>query len=154
MVWWIVLGLILWLIFNWLAPLSLLAFAERLSIGRIPRNILDKANAYHVHYYVAKLVRPGAFTTWLGWKHAVVIDRDFLQRAHPSQIRFVLAHELGHCALGHMKVRWLCTVTGFALLPPVQRFLRRKEEEADDFAEKLSGIDRAVLTDQKIAANS
>lgn len=151
---WVFLVAALWLVFNWLAPLSLLVFAERMSIGRLPKNILDKARAHHVHYYVSKLVQPGAFTTWLGWKYAVVIDRDFLQRAYPSQIRFVLAHELGHCALGHMKLRWLCTVTGLCLLPPVQRFLARKEEEADEFAEKLSGISRAVLFDKKIAANS
>lgn len=143
--WAILGGLVAWLIFNWLAPLSLLAFAERMSVGRIPKNILDKANAYHVHYYIAKLVRPGAFTTWLGWKHAVVFDRDFLQRAYPDQIRFVLAHELGHCALGHMKRRWFCTVTGLALLPAVRVYLEGKEEEADAFAEKLTGLSRLVL---------
>lgn len=146
MTWWLLAVLAVWLLFNWLAPLSLLAFAERMSVGRIPKNILDKADAYHVHYYVARLVRPGAFTTWLGWKHAVVLDRDFLQKAFPSQVRFVLAHELGHCALGHLKRRWFCTVTGLALLPAVREYLKGKEEEADIFAEKLTGLPRTVLT--------
>ena len=145
---WFVAGflLILWLLFNWLAPLSLLATATRMSLGRIPKDILDRANAYHVHYYVAKLNGSAALSTWLGWKHAVVLDRDFLHHASPGRVRFVLAHELGHCALGHLKRRWLCTVTGLALLPVVSAYLRRKEEEADAYAETLSGLPRTVLT--------
>lgn len=149
--WWIVLGVIVaWLLFNWLATLSLLALAEPLSIGRIPKDILDKANAYHVKYYTANLIQRGAITTWLGWRYAVIIDKLYIRNAVPAQFRFVLAHELGHCALGHMRARWLATVTGLALLPAVDRYLKRKEDEADAFAEELSGLPREILKNPRL----
>jgi Zn-dependent protease with chaperone function len=152
---WIIALLLGWLLFNWLATYSLLLKAERMSVGRIPRDILDKANAYHVQYYVSDLIRRGALTTWLGWKYAVIIDRMYMRNATPAQFRFVLAHELGHCALGHMRARWLCTVSGLALIPAVQRYLKRKEDEADAFAEKLSGLPREILRNPRLgmAAN-
>lgn len=134
-----------WLVFNWLAPLSLLAFAEPMSVGRLPKDILEKANAYRVRFYIGKLPRSAALSSWLGWKHVVVMGRDFMAHASPAQVRFVLAHELGHCALGHLKRRWFCTVTGLALVPAVGRYLRAKEEEADAWAEELSGIPRGIM---------
>lgn len=161
MMWWILGLATVWLLFNWLAPLSVLAFAEPLPLGRIPDDILRKAQAHRVRYYVSDLVQASkepnmkglAFSTWLGWKHAVVLDRSFLRGAYPSQIRFVLAHELGHCALGHLKKRWLATVTGLCLLPAVRAHLEHNEEEADAWAEKLSGLSSRVLTDPLKAAH-
>ena len=143
---WFLVLIVAWLLFNWLAPLSLLANATRMSIGRVPKDILDRANAYHVHYYVAKLNGPLALSTWLGWKYAVVLDRNFLQNARADQVRFVLAHELGHCALHHLQLRWLCTVLVLSWIPTVNAYLRRKEEDADAFAEELSGLPRTVLS--------
>lgn len=155
MIWWILGLLAAWLLFNWLAPFSLLLNAERLSVGRIPRDILDKADAYHVQYYTANLLRRGAITTWLGWKYAVIIDKTYMRNAAPAQFRYVMAHELGHCALGHTRSRWLATVTGACLIPPIKAFLQCKEDEADAFAEQLSGLPAAILRNPRIgmAAN-
>lgn len=152
--WWL-LGLLgAWLLFNFLAPLSLLAFAEPMSLGRIPADILQAANAHKVKYYHAKLAHDGfAFSTWLGTRHAVVLSKSFLERGYPTQIRFVLAHELAHCILGHLRLRWLITVTGLVLLPPVKRWFATKEEEADLLGERLSGLPRAVLSDRRLASN-
>lgn len=149
----VILGLwALWAIFNWLAPLSILAFAQPLSYGRIPAEIMFHANAKRVKYYVvANLARGYAFSTWLGWRHAVVLNKDFMQYGSPSQIRFVLAHELGHCALGHLKMRWLCVVTGAILLPQVRAYLKRQEDDADKYGEELSCVPRSVLGEHSAA---
>ncbi len=136
---------IAWLIFNWLAPLSLLSYCQRISIGRIPKNILDAADAHHVRFYVGKLERSAAFSTWLGWRHAVVLDRDFMHSAPSDVVRFVLAHELGHCVLGHLRLRWLLTVTALAMLPSMRRYLDQKEGDADAYAEALTGVQSMLV---------
>lgn len=149
MSWWAILLLVLlllWILFNWLSPLALLAFSQRMSIGRIPGEILARANKHNVSYYIANLSSRGyAFTTCLGWRYAVVLDRAFLQQAQPAQIRFVLAHELGHCALGHVKLKIICVTTGLILLPFVRDRLKELEEAADEFASNLSGLPRDIL---------
>lgn len=134
-----------WLVFNWLAPLSLTFFGLPLSTGRLPGEILYMANAHRVRYYTAKLRGGYAFSTWLGFSHAVFLSEDFMRSAPPAVVRFVLAHELGHCALGHLRWRWLCVVSGAILLPAVRRWLRRQEEDADAWAEALSGVPRSVI---------
>ena len=138
--------LAVWLVFNWLAPLAALRGAVRLSLGRIPGEIVQRAGAERVEFYQAVLDRGYAFSIW-SWPHQfVVLDRGFALHAHPAQVRFVLAHELGHCALGHLRRRWLAAVTGAALCAPFRRRLVRGEEEAADaYAEALTGLPRAVL---------
>ena len=134
-----------WLVFNWLAPLAILLYCKPLGLGRIPGEILYRANAHRVSYYTARLDGGYAFSVWMGWRHAVVLDEAFMRHAPPVVIRFVLAHELGHCALGHLRWRWACAVTGAILLPWVRRWLAHAEGEADAWAESLSGISRTVL---------
>lgn len=140
---------IIWLIFNFLAPLSLIRTATPMGIGRIPADILYRANAHKVRYYVDDLralnANGFAFSTWLVFRHAVVLDRNFLLHAPPEVIRFVLAHELGHCALGHLRQRYFLTVTGLILFPAIRRWLATKEHEADAWAEKLSCVHRSIL---------
>lgn len=150
---WLLVALSVWLLFNCLAPLSLLAFAEPMSLGRIPADILKAADAHKVKYFSANLVRGFAFTTWLGTSHAVVLSKRLLEQGYPTQIRFILAHELAHCILGHLRLRWLLTVTGLCLVPPVAKWFRTKEEEADFLAERLSGLPRSVLSDRRLASN-
>ena len=88
--------LAVWLVFNWLAPLAALRGAVRLSLGRIPGEIVQRAGAERVEFYQAVLDRGYAFSIW-SWPHQfVVLDRGFALHAHPAQVRFVLAHELGH----------------------------------------------------------
>ena len=152
MIWFLSL-LAAWLLFNFLAPLSLLAFAQPMSLGRIPADILEAAKAHKVRFFDAHLARGLAFSTWLGTSHAVVLNRSLLERAYPAQIRFILAHELAHCQLGHLRLRWLLTVSGAILVPAVARWFRGKEEEADLLAERLSGLPRSILSDRKLAAN-
>lgn len=152
--WWLAgssAAFVAWAVFNYFVPLTVLSFAQRMSIGRIPADILRRANVHRVEYYVANLARGYAFSIWLGWRHAVVLDKNFLRLGAPAQIRFVLAHELGHCALGHLKLRWLAVVTGAMLLPCVRRWLKRLEDQADEFAENLAGLPRAVLLSPETA---
>lgn len=162
--WW-VLGFVvlLWITFNLLVPFSVVQTAQPMGIGRIPADILFRANTEKVHYYVDKLMevdehgrmtkgRGVAYTAWLGNMHIVVIDQTFLKRAQPAQIRFVLAHELAHCALGHVRQRWLAVVSGLVLLPFVRRKLKDLEDEADTYAETLSGLPKEVLTQQDLAS--
>lgn len=139
--------LVLWGLFNWLAPLAMLHFAERLSIGRVPGDILVRGKAHHVRFYVSGALgsRGCACSVWSGPFHAVIVSRAFLQAASADQIRFTLAHELGHCAMGHLRLRWLLVTTGLILLPFGRRMLERTESAADAYAESLVCIPRSVL---------
>ena len=130
----------LWLLLNWLAPFATLARAERMPLGRVPIELVAVARQHRARLYVAPLVRLGGYSV-LAWPWRLVIfDREFFTRASGAQVRFLIAHELGHCALGHLEHRWLATVSGTVLLPAVRRRLDAMEREADDFARQLTGI--------------
>ena len=132
--------LALWVAFNLLAPWAVLAYAEPLSLGRMPAQIADTVRQLGVRVYLAQLESPGGFSV-IAWPRTVVVfDRASLSRQPAWALRFLMAHELGHCALGHLAERWWYTVTGLALLPAVQRRLQRMEREADRYAERLTGV--------------
>ena len=133
-----------WLAFNWLAPLATIRDdrAERMSSGRVPAGIFDAGRALRADFYLSNLVRGPGFSAWVWPRHIVVLDRAFLSHLTPEHIRFVMAHELGHVALGHLKTRWLFVVSGAILLPAARRRLRTHEEEADEYATRLTGFRR------------
>jgi Zn-dependent protease with chaperone function len=132
--------LLLWFAFNLLAPWAVLAYSEPMSMGRVPQRIAGVAREMDVRLYTSALDSPGGFSV-LAWPRTIVVfDRDSLARQPADALRFLMAHELGHCALGHLVERWWYTVTGLALLPVVQRRLLSMEREADRYAEALTGI--------------
>lgn len=139
------LAAVLWIVFNLLAPLAVLAFAERLSMGRIPGEIVYRANAENVRFYVANLAKPGAYSMWMVRFHAVVVDRQFMRNAPSQLLWFVLAHELGHCRTGHIRKRMIAVTTGAIVFPFVRRWLDSHEDEANRYAEKLTCIPRTIL---------
>lgn len=148
---------LLWVAFNWLAPLAVVRLFTPLSIAQLPGEILARANGIGVDYYKARLAQGLAFTVWSWPRKIVVINEDFLLYGKPSVIRFVLAHELGHIALGHTFKRWLAIVTFVYCLPFVRKWLKDHEYGADEYAEQLTGVSRSVLHPQEpdtvIAAN-
>lgn len=140
---------LLWVLFNWLAPLVIKFTATRMHIGNVPPELLVKASMNKVQFYRAKLVQGYAFTVWCWPIRIVVIDEDFLKRAPADMVRFVLAHELGHILLGHTFRRWFSVVTGLWLFKGVRDYLAKQEESADKFAEELVGIPRAILSSNR-----
>lgn len=134
------LALALWLAFNLLAPWSLLVAAEPLSLGRVPPDLAREAARLHARFYVARLARPGGLSV-LAWPQRVVLlDRDSLALTPAWALRFLVAHELGHVALGHLAARWWLAVTGLALLPVARWWTGEMEREADRYAERLTGL--------------
>ena len=137
---WIAAVFALWLAFNWLAPFAVLASAERMSAGRVSETLAAEAARIGVRLYTAKLDRAGGYSV-LAWPmKLVVFDRESLARTPAWAWRFLIAHELGHCALGHLRERWLLTVSGLVLLPAARRRLQEMEREADAYAERLTGL--------------
>lgn len=136
-------ALALWLGFNWLAPLATVSGAQKMSEGRIPAGLLRLARDYRVTFYTSELYRGPGFSAWVWPRHIIVLDAAFLRTLTPEHSRFVIAHELGHVALGHLKIRWLCVVTGLIMLPGIKRRLDiDHESEADTVAERLTGFKR------------
>ncbi len=131
----------LWLVFNWLAPFSLLLLrSECMSAGRVPSALMQEARRVGAHLYTARLDKPGGFSV-LAWPwKLIVFDRDTLSLTPAWAWRFLIAHEIGHCALGHLYVRWFLTVTGLILLPCAGWWLNEMEREADVYAERLTGL--------------
>ena len=134
-----------WVGFNFLAPLAFLAETQPLSPGRLCLATLTAARAGHVTFRVGAVRRGYAFSTWIAPRYAVVIDRDFLRVASPAQVRFVLAHELGHCVLGHLRFRWAAVLTGLVMVPAVRARFAQHETEANVYAMKLTGLSLADL---------
>lgn len=129
-----------WIVFNWLAPFALLPRSEPMSIGRISPEVAARAKVLGVRLYTARLEKPGGFSV-IAWPLTLVVfDKDSLSATPPWAWRFLVAHELGHCALGHLRTRWLFTVTGLVLLPAARRRLLAMEREADAYAEQLTGV--------------
>ena len=131
-----------WLALNWLSPLATLAAADPLSGGRVPAELLERARALRARFYVANLTRGPGFSAWVWPRYIIVLDRTFLSRLTPEHVRFVMAHELGHVALGHLRWRCLAMTSGAALLPLVRRRLEAHEAAADAYAELITGFKR------------
>lgn len=146
---WLLALLALWLLFNWAAPFATLVGAERISPGRLPAELLVWRDARQVRFYMADLPRGKrvglGFSIWAPPFSVVVFDREFFSKAPASMIRFVVAHELAHFALGHHRLRWFAAVTGLILLPAVRRRLARTEDEADAAATKRTGLSKNLF---------
>ena len=138
-----------WLVFNWLAPLATLTKAERMSGGRIPQGMLDAGRRLRADFYLSRLARGPGFSAWVWPRHIIVLDRAFLGALTPEHIRFVMAHELGHVALGHLRTRWLFVVSGLILLPAARRRLLAHEEEADEYAVRMTGFRREFFDSKR-----
>jgi hypothetical protein len=147
MSWWSTFLLIylLWIVFNWLAPLSVIALACRMSTASLPGEIIFTARQHKVRYYKTRLNGGYAFTVWCWPYKLVFIDEGFLHGAAPHLIRWVLAHELGHIVYGHTWRRWLYTVTGLILFKRYRWKLLHCEKEADKFADGLTGVPKVML---------
>ena len=141
--WWLTGGIIVvfgfWLVFNWGAPLAVLARAESLSLGRLPADLLKRPEARQVRFYLADLRRSYGFSVWLWPRTVVVFDRRFFAAAGGDLVRFVVAHELGHALRGDHVERGWAVVTGVVLLPMMRRRLALHEINADLYAIALTG---------------
>ncbi len=136
----LIVALALWVTFNWLAPWTLLVRAEPMSLGRVSQDVAARAAQLGVRLYTQRLLRPGGFSV-LAWPQRIVVfDSASLALTPAPALRFLIAHELGHCALGHVGERWLLVVSGAILLPVARRRLVAMEREADAYAEALTGV--------------
>lgn len=139
----IILGL--WIVFNIAAPYAVLLNAERISFGRLPAELLIWPADRKVRFYMTTLKGGYGYSVFSPPLNLVVFDRKFFQRASPALIRYVVAHELSHFHRNHHIKRWFLVITGFVLFPPVRRWLLRMEEEADELAEKRTGMSRKMF---------
>lgn len=146
-VFWMLITLLLgvWLVFNLLAPYSVLAQAERISPGRLPAELLIWPKDKKVRFYMTTLSGGYGYSVWAPPFDIVVFDRVFFKRAPPTLIRYVVAHELAHFTLGHHRKRWFAVVTGLVMFPAVRRWLLRMEDEADVVAETRTGFPRSAF---------
>lgn len=87
---------------------------------------------------------------WTPWASYVYLDTQFLKVADVDQLKFVFSHELGHHALGHTRESFLRLVTGAWIFWLIFRSASKldradREDDADDYAEWLSGVRSIVL---------
>lgn len=149
MFWWMWASLLLliWVVFNWLAPLEVLYRSQRISPGRLPRELLVSGEAHKVHFYLADLTLGYGYSVWSPPMNMIVFDRVFFNRASPHLVRFVVAHELAHFSLNHHRKRWLLVVFCFGWLPWTNKMFQRFEDEADAEASRRTGLTRKMFTE-------
>lgn len=141
MIWLLLLLPALWLLFNLVAPYVPLIEAERVSPGRLPRELLARGEAKYISFYIGPTRFSYAYSAWAPGKGTVVIfNREFFRRAPPDLVKWVVGHELGHAAAGHHRWRWAAIVSGAVLIPWVRRRLEKHERSADTYALLLTGI--------------
>lgn len=144
---WIVGGILflLWVGFNWVAPLAVLVEAKPISPGRLPSELLVSNEARKVKFYLADLNLGYGYSVWSPPWSMILFDRRFFNRASPALVRFVIAHELAHFSLNHHRKRWFLVVLGLAILPSVRNRFRWYEFEADAEATRRTGLTRAMF---------
>mgnify|MGYP001597717617 CR=1 FL=1 len=134
-----------WVLFNCAAPYAVLVQAERISVGRLPSELLVWPRDRRVRFYLSSLKGGYGFSVLAPPLNLVIFDRAFFAHASPALIRYVVAHELAHFSLGHHYKRWLLVVCGLALLPAVRRLFQRFEDEADAAAAERTGFKRSAF---------
>lgn len=147
--------LALWLLFNWVAPMATMVNTERISPGRLPRELFAADEARRVRFYLSALHGRGwGFSVWAAPWSVVVFDRAFFMTAPSDVVRYVIAHELGHHHLGHHWRRWWLVVFGVAFTPLGRRVLAGFEQAADLYAFRLTGLTPEELADRYRASRA
>lgn len=132
---------------TWLGTRLLLAGATRL---RMPaehwtQDLARRAGAGPVAFYskaIDKDTPLAAFATWTPTERAVVINLRWILWGSPEELRFIVAHELGHLVLGHSRHGFIRNSLGYGMAIPISAAARRRrEDEADTFAWHLTGIE-------------
>lgn len=143
-------------VLHWLAPFSIARGRVRLTTRSVTLYGIPALEARRVGivFYTAQDLKGYAFSCRLGFKRAVVVDETFYCFAQSQVVAFVMAHEIAHHVLGHVRFRWLCQFTFAYLIPAVRRALERTEDEANEWAELATGLPRSIVwgIDVKTAA--
>lgn len=138
---------------TWLAPLVTLA-TPRDMIRRVdlPAHVRHIAKNMGVNLYLVPDLtdggaNPGSYacSCWLGFERAVLVDRTFFNFAPWPAVEFVLTHELGHHWYGHPLKRLLITMIRANNWRCVHNYLARQEDEANLFAERITGYQRSIV---------
>jgi Zn-dependent protease with chaperone function len=133
--------LALWLLFNELAPLSLLTRARQLKGDQWWRSVRQAIPVKRVSFWATTArYRGSAFTFQCFCWRFVVIDEVLLSQFPGEEVEAIIAHELAHCALGHPRKRWLAIVSGAIFLKPVADWSMRFEIQADGYAMRVVGF--------------
>ena len=136
---------LLWIVFNLVAPYVVLLRAERIGWGRLPAELLMSAQDKKVKFYITSLKGGYGFSVWAPGMPLIVFDKGFFRGATPPLLRFVIAHEMGHFHQHHHIKRWMMVVTGLVLVPAVRRWLARMEDDADAEAARRTGFSRKLF---------
>ncbi|HVZ67417.1 MAG TPA: M48 family metalloprotease [Patescibacteria group bacterium] len=95
------------------------------TLSLMPENIIDKVTK--TCWFVSSFEDAWAFTFTgndLKNQHLIFLS-DHLLNEHVYQIRYTIAHEIGHVILGHRNS---------TLIKQTKEEIRKQEEEADNFA--------------------
>ena len=146
--WWCLLAaVVLWISFNWVAPLAIFLRGERISPGRLPPELFTSGEARAVQFYLDDLYFGYGYSVWAPPWNVVVFDRKFFAKASAPLLKFVIAHELAHFSLGHHYTRWLLIVLGVGLTPWARKTFERYEKEADAEASRRTGLVRTLFSE-------
>ena len=88
-----------------------------------------------------------AYSVWMPGRQAVVLNARYVREATKEQLRYVMAHEVGHLRLGHARRHFLRAALGYGLFVRAsQATLERFEQEADAYATMVTGMQRCSTT--------
>lgn len=134
-----------WFLPVWFSPFILVSGREQLAGHRIPGYLRGEVDRLGIDVYLVEGVDGYGFSCYLGWRRAIVIERNFFRFAQGPAFEFVMAHELAHHELGHVALRYWLTATGLSHFPAAHQRLQKTEDEANAWAERLTGFPRTVV---------
>lgn len=126
--------------------LSFTRGAQKITEPGFCQELVQLSGVSGVHFYAADIDRRTGvvgFAVHVPFYKIIVMDRRAMVSSDPREFVFWVAHELGHHALGHCRRDFWLTATFLMLLfPKTPAVIALSEDEADAFAERITGISR------------
>lgn len=136
----------LWLLICWWAPVVAIILTSPLSLSVALPDAFDGALKHNALLLVGTDMPDHLGFSVRVWPiNVIVISKDVVESKIDGLLPFVVYHEIGHVALKHTRWRWWAVLLGIWWLPSVRRRYQRQEDEANLYAERVTGFSRAML---------
>jgi Zn-dependent protease with chaperone function len=140
------LALVLNTLLTWISPVYLARDCWPLQLHHLGPKLEWLAREHGITAYFSPALYPNyAYSTHFWFQRTMVIDHRFFHQAPQPVVDFVVAHEIGHHFYGHPWRKMLLVALHVHRWPLIAEYLRFTEEQANRFAEIVTGHPRSIV---------